>query len=135
MRTQYEQSDIEVFNAGMDWYITKHSLINYVTNLRDAVPDLIVAMHAVNDLYRSFFPPDFTIGSYHRLWFHLRPGNFWGQASGVCTTSFVQDLLAFPHFRHVFADSAQGTRPGTGALPFTGGFSAQSATSNPLFES
>ena len=46
----------------MDWYTTKHSLINYVTNLRDAELDLIVVMHAVNDLYRSFFPPDFTIG-------------------------------------------------------------------------
>ena len=36
--------------AGMDWYTTKHSLINYVTYYRDWQPDVVVVMHAINDL-------------------------------------------------------------------------------------
>ena len=88
LRAQYGQADIEVFNAGMDWYTTKHSLINYVTNLSDAEPDLIVVMHAVNDLYRSFSPPGFTIGPYHRLWSH-----FYGPAIyGARPPAFAQHL-------------------------------------------
>jgi hypothetical protein len=71
LQEQYKKSGIEVFNAGMDWYTTKHSLINYVTNMRDYNPDLVIIMHAVNDLYRSFSPTDLAVEPYNRLWSHF----------------------------------------------------------------
>lgn len=71
LQEQYKESGIEVFNAGMDWYTTKHSLINYVTNMRDFHPDLVIIMHAINDLYRSFSPTDLAVEPYNRLWSHF----------------------------------------------------------------
>lgn len=49
--------DVEVINAGMQWYTTAHSLANYVLQMRYYEPDVVVVMHAVNDLYRSFPKP------------------------------------------------------------------------------
>jgi len=81
--------NIEVFNAGMDWYTTKHSLINYITNLREWQPDLVIVMHAINDLYRSFSDPDFTIKPYDRLWSH-----FYGPSiNGAKPPQFARYLL------------------------------------------
>tara|TARA_B100000959_G_scaffold229686_1_gene245427 strand:- start:183 stop:1199 length:1017 start_codon:yes stop_codon:yes gene_type:complete len=71
LQEQYKGSGIELFNAGVDWYTTKHSLINYVTNMRDFQPDLVVVMHAINDLYRSFSPSDLAVEPYNRLWSHF----------------------------------------------------------------
>ena len=76
----------EVLNAGMDWWTTKHSHINYVTYLRDWNPDVVVVMHAINDLYRSFAPPRFSVGSYDTQWSHFygpavqgaKPGSLLG---------------------------------------------------------
>ena len=67
---QYPKRRVTVFNAGMDWYTTKHSLINYVTYYRDWSPDVVVVMHAVNDLCRSFAPPEFALGEYNDRWSH-----------------------------------------------------------------
>jgi lysophospholipase L1-like esterase len=78
LRAQYGREDLEVFNGGMDWYTSKHSLINYVTNLRDGDPDLVVVMHAVNDMYRSFSPTGFAVGPYHRLWSHFYGPSIYG---------------------------------------------------------
>lgn len=62
---------VEILNGSADWYATKHSLINYVTYGRDWKPDLIVVMHGINDLYRSFSPPKWAIGRYNGLWTHF----------------------------------------------------------------
>ena len=62
---------LDVFNAGMDWWTTKHSHVNYVTYLRSWEPDLIVVMHGINDLYRSFSPPNYSRGSYDSQWSHF----------------------------------------------------------------
>lgn len=59
-----------VLNAGREWYTSKHSLINYVTNVRDAKPHVVIIMHAINDLYRSCTPRRFTSGSYKSDWSH-----------------------------------------------------------------
>lgn len=71
LRKRYGPARIEVFNAGMEWYTTKHSLINYVTNLREWKPDLAIVMHGINDLYRSFSPSQFALGPHNRLWSHF----------------------------------------------------------------
>ena len=48
---------VEVVNAGVAWYTSAHSLVNYVLQMRYFNPDVVVVMHAVNDLYRSFHKP------------------------------------------------------------------------------
>lgn len=62
---------IEVLNAGRGWYTSKHSLVNFVTNMREWQPDVVVVMHGINDLYRSFADPAHSIGEYHRTWSHF----------------------------------------------------------------
>lgn len=62
---------LKVFNAGRAWYTTKHSLINYVTYYADWQPDLVIVMHGINDLYRSFSPPFFAVGPYNEFWSHF----------------------------------------------------------------
>jgi lysophospholipase L1-like esterase len=79
-----------VLNAGMDWWTTKHSHINYVTYLRAWEPDVAVVMHAINDLYRSFSPPRFAVGDYDPQWAH-----FYGPAiRGARPRSLVGATLA-----------------------------------------
>ena len=71
LQQRYPSRKVTVFNAGMDWYTTKHSLINYVTYYRNWKPDVVVVMHAINDLCRSFAPPAFAIGEYNDRWSHF----------------------------------------------------------------
>lgn len=68
---RYPSVKFEVFNAGMDWYTTKHSLINYVTYCNRYEADLVIVMHAVNDLQRSFSPPKWAHGKYNDSWTHF----------------------------------------------------------------
>jgi hypothetical protein len=82
----------QVLNAGMDWWTTKHSHINYVTYLRGWNPDVAVVMHAINDLYRSFSPPRFAIGDYDPQWTH-----FYGPAiRGARPRTWVGSILNGP---------------------------------------
>lgn len=47
------QQKIEVYNCGKQWYTSLHSLINYSTNIRPKRPDIIIVMHAINDLLHN----------------------------------------------------------------------------------
>ena len=67
----YPSLKIEVLNGGMYWYATKHSLINYASYCRRWQPNLVIVMHAINDLYRSFSPPEFAVGDYNDNWSHF----------------------------------------------------------------
>ena len=51
---------IEVLNGGDDWHTSEHSLIKYLFNIKDFDPDLIIVWHGINDLHRSFAPPEFA---------------------------------------------------------------------------
>ncbi len=46
--------DVEVINAGRAWYTTAQSLVSYTLDVRFFDPDLVIVMHAYNDLGRSF---------------------------------------------------------------------------------
>lgn len=70
LRAARPGAKIEVVNAGQNWWTTKHSLVNYVTYARDWRPDVVVVMHAINDLEKSRSNPDFTIGDYDPKWTH-----------------------------------------------------------------
>lgn len=92
LRSAHPEKKIEVFNGGQDTFTTKHSLINYVTNMKDWKPDIVIIMHGINDLYRSCLDPDYTIGDYNRLWSH-----FYGSSvKGAKPESFIEEQLLKP---------------------------------------
>ena len=71
LQNRIPERKIEVLNAGMDWYTTKHSIINYTAYCRDFNPDVVVFMHAINDLYRSFSPKALAVGEYKSDYTHF----------------------------------------------------------------
>ncbi len=61
--------DVEVINAARPWYATTHSVTNYAVQMRYFDPDVVIVMHGINDLVRSFSapgepPPEWDYGSY-----------------------------------------------------------------------
>ena len=44
---------VEVHNLGRQWYTIQHTLLNYMVNLRQHKPDVLIVMHAVNDLLQN----------------------------------------------------------------------------------
>ena len=89
LQQHYPTLKFKVFNSGMDWFTSKHSLINYTTNLRDWSPHIVIIMHGINDLYRSFADPQFARKPYHRLWSH-----FYGPAiNGALPPTFEKHIL------------------------------------------
>lgn len=46
-------SNVEVHNLGRQWYSTQHILINYILNLREHKPDVIIVMENINDLLHN----------------------------------------------------------------------------------
>lgn len=83
------QQQFQVLNAGMDWWTTKHSHVNYVTYLRRWRPRTAIVMHAMNDLYRSCRPGRFSIGAYDVQWAH-----FYGPAiRGAHPGTFLESII------------------------------------------
>lgn len=68
---KFPNQKVEVLNAGMDWYTSKHSNINYTLYARDFRPDIAVVMHGINDLYRSFSPKSLAVGEYKNDYSHF----------------------------------------------------------------
>lgn len=73
LQEEFPDKKITVINAGMEWYTSRHSLINYSSYYYQAKPDVVIIMHAINDLYRSFSPRGFSSGEYDSLYTHF-PG-------------------------------------------------------------
>ena len=84
----YPQLQIEVFNAGRDWFTTRHSLIAYVTYYQAWQPDIVVMLDGINDLSRSFSPPAYAIGNYDALYSHY----YGAAANGAQPPTFEQYL-------------------------------------------
>jgi hypothetical protein len=70
LRAAYPDRRIEVMNAGVPWYTSEHTLINYLFHVREFEPDLVIFMHAINDLVRSFSPSRFAYGPYRDDYSH-----------------------------------------------------------------
>ncbi|MGE4055582.1 MAG: SGNH/GDSL hydrolase family protein, partial [Vicinamibacterales bacterium] len=82
----------DVFNGGQNWWTSRHSLTHYVTHVRHWHPDMVLVMHGINDLYRSFSPPDYAIGDYDPLYTH-----FYGASiQGARPPAFLESLFAQP---------------------------------------
>lgn len=71
LHDRFPSKAIKVFNAGMQWYTSKHSLINFVTYYQDWNPDVTIVMHGVNDLFRSCVPIEFAVAPYNDEWSHF----------------------------------------------------------------
>lgn len=83
LRKKYPNKNIEVVNAGNDWYTTEHSLIQYLFKIRNFNPDLIIMWHGINDLYRSCSPQEFSNGFYKEDYSH-----FFGSVSNMVLKYF-----------------------------------------------
>lgn len=106
LRERRPDLNVVVLNAGMEWYTTKHSLIDYVSRLRDWHPDMVVVMHGVNDLYRSCTPPQFVVPpntAYRPDWSH-----FYGAAINAANPpsfpSFLYEKFVREISLHWYAD-------------------------------
>jgi len=60
-----------VYNMGRQWYTTQHSLINYAVNLRHRTPDIIIVMHAINDLLVNADFCRFSSDEFHEDYRHF----------------------------------------------------------------
>jgi lysophospholipase L1-like esterase/NADH:ubiquinone oxidoreductase subunit 6 (subunit J) len=95
LQEAYPNYNIEVLNAGMDWFTTKHSLMNYTTYCSDWKPDLVVVMHAVNDLYRSFSPVKYAVGEYNAQWTHYYGASIKGAVPPAFEEYLLDEYLKF----------------------------------------
>lgn len=86
LRAAYPARRIEVMNAGVPWYTSQHTLINYLFHVRTFEPDLVVFMHGINDVFRSFSPVRFGYGAYREDYSH-----HYGAVSRVILRSFPAD--------------------------------------------
>jgi lysophospholipase L1-like esterase len=91
LQKEYPDKKIEVINAGKDGYNSEHSLIQYLFNIKDFSPDLIIMWQGINDLYLSCTPSDNEYGSFKRDYSHA-----FGALMRMATSYFrPQPLVAF----------------------------------------
>jgi lysophospholipase L1-like esterase len=86
---RYPKREIQVLNAGQNWWTTKNSLINYVSYAETWNPDLVIVMHGINDLGRSFSHPSFSIGEYNDQYTH-----YYAQASDAAHHTGFEHYMA-----------------------------------------
>ncbi len=81
--------NIEIFNFGRQWYSTLHTLINYEVNIRPHKPDVIIVMHAINDLLCN---ADFSYLSHGK--FRDDYGHFYGAVNRIIARgNFIQKMF------------------------------------------
>jgi GDSL-like lipase/acylhydrolase family protein len=115
LRTSYGMPSVRVYNLGMEWYTSLHTLINYETNLRPRGPSVILYMESVNDLlqnadfsyfsrgrfredYGHFYGPVNRIIDRRSLWVYLRDviGRLWyARPRRVITTGTFPGLTSY----------------------------------------
>jgi lysophospholipase L1-like esterase len=70
LQEKYPNAKIQVINAGVDGYTSEHSLIQYLFNIKDFHPDMIIMWHGINDWYYSCEPPKYSHGLYKSDYSH-----------------------------------------------------------------
>lgn len=70
LRNTYTDKKIEVVNAGIDGYTSEHTLIQYISYIRDFQPDLVISLQGINDLNYSCLTPYVTQGKYSQDYSH-----------------------------------------------------------------
>jgi len=102
LRTLCPECNVEVYNQGVDWYTTLHSIINYTTNIRQYHPDIVVVMHGINDLMHNVDFGHLSSGAFRNDY-----GHYLGPLGDVIVSHGILGGL-YGHFRmHWFAPSRQ----------------------------
>ena len=71
LRKRLGRPGINVHNMGMPWYTTLHSVINYASNVRPHKPDLVIVMHAINDVLHNADFCYFSTGPFRNDYGHF----------------------------------------------------------------
>jgi hypothetical protein len=115
LENSFGMRSVRVYNLGMEWYTSLHTLINYETNLRPRKPSVILYMGSVNDLlqnadfsyfsrgrfredYGHFYGPVARIIDRRALWHYIRDvvGGLWyARSRRVITTGTFPGLPAY----------------------------------------
>jgi len=53
LREHYPQRPIQVFNAGVPWHTSMHSLLRYVSRFSEWKPHVVIVLHAFNDIFQT----------------------------------------------------------------------------------
>jgi len=86
---RYPQKRIEVLNAGRFFYSTEHSLIQFLFDLSELQPDLVLFFEAINDLVRSFTQPPYSSSPFRGDY-----GHFFGFLASVRYPRTFEQFLA-----------------------------------------
>jgi lysophospholipase L1-like esterase len=105
--------DIAVHNLGRQWYTSLHTLINYEANLRQYKPDIIIVMHAINDLLHNADTSYFSHAPFREDY-----GHFYGPVNRLISTkNYIQETLDKVRFwyheprREILTDEFPGLIP------------------------
>ena len=76
-----ELGPVTVYNVSFDWHSSLHSLYKFWTYVDEIEPDLVVVLHNVNDFYRGFTPPRYSLPQYRADYSHYAGAMnlFWSQ--------------------------------------------------------
>lgn len=61
---------ITAYDLSADWHSSLHSLYKFWTYVDEIEPDLVVVQHAIEDFYRGFTPPRYSLGEYRADYSH-----------------------------------------------------------------
>jgi hypothetical protein len=53
LNARYPNAHFEIFNAGVPWHTSMHSLMRYVSLYATWKPDVVIVMHAFNDIFQT----------------------------------------------------------------------------------
>lgn len=98
LQKEHPNKNVQVINAGMGWYTTRHSLINYNHYYKGKQFDAVIIMHAINDLVRSFSPHEYAIGAYQSDYSH-----FYGPSINGAKAPSLEHQIAY-FFQHNWMD-------------------------------
>jgi lysophospholipase L1-like esterase len=94
----------EVINAGSCWHTTQHTLFKYLGNICDYQPDMIIEMHAWNDIYQCA-ESGLARGPFRRDY-----GHFMGALAGRLHPKdrFAERVWRNPFFDNLYSDFRGG---------------------------
>lgn len=91
----------EIINFGTPMYSSEHSLIVWLTAAQEYHPDIVIVMHAINDLIRSFENSGMTLGPFRNDY-----GNYYGTAVNwaMPRDPYIKELTSNAFFNVWYSD-------------------------------
>ncbi|MFA6562370.1 MAG: SGNH/GDSL hydrolase family protein [Verrucomicrobiia bacterium] len=108
------RKDVIVHNLGRQWYTSLHTLINYETNLRQHKPDLVIVMHAINDLLQNADHSYLSHGPFREDY-----GHFYGPVTRlILNKGFLGDVFGSIRLWYAKPRETIEAREFPGLVPF-----------------